>query len=220
MPKKVLLSICTLLIIIAQVTQAQAATITGTIYTYDLDKAQGAVITINTTPRQVIIAADGTYQAEVPRGEYQLSVSINNEIQEEETLTINDEGTYNHDFIIFPKLVEIETPILPENLIEEEKEETNKYGWLITLGIILILAGAIGLTIRKKPKKKTPKEEDIEEQLLRYITKEGTTTQKELRKKIPYSEAKISLMLSSLQAQGKIEKIKKGRGNIIRKKRT
>ena len=43
----------------------------------------------------------------------------------------------------------------------------------------------------------------------------GRTTQKEIRKKIPLSEAKISLMISELEAKGKVQKIKKGRGNII-----
>jgi uncharacterized membrane protein len=43
----------------------------------------------------------------------------------------------------------------------------------------------------------------------------GRTTQKELRKQLPHSEAKISLMLTELEHKGKIERIKKGRGNII-----
>jgi uncharacterized membrane protein len=51
----------------------------------------------------------------------------------------------------------------------------------------------------------------------RVIIKEegGRTTQKDIRKKIPLSEAKVSLMISELEAKGKIQKIKKGRGNII-----
>jgi uncharacterized membrane protein len=43
----------------------------------------------------------------------------------------------------------------------------------------------------------------------------GRTTQKDLRRAIPYSEAKISLMIAELESQGKLKKIKKGRGNII-----
>lgn len=41
-------------------------------------------------------------------------------------------------------------------------------------------------------------------------------TQRELRKKSPYSESKVSLMLSDLEERGLVEKFKKGRGNIIR----
>ena len=51
--------------------------------------------------------------------------------------------------------------------------------------------------------------------MLCFIKKEKRTTQKELRKMFPFSEAKISLMISDLESQGKIRKIKRGRGNII-----
>ena len=40
-------------------------------------------------------------------------------------------------------------------------------------------------------------------------------TQKEIRKNIPYSEAKVSLWITELESDGKIKKIKKGRGNVI-----
>lgn len=43
----------------------------------------------------------------------------------------------------------------------------------------------------------------------------GRVTQKDLRKKVPYSEAKVSLMLADLEDRGFIRKIKKGRSNII-----
>ncbi len=43
----------------------------------------------------------------------------------------------------------------------------------------------------------------------------GRATQKDIRKEIPFSEAKISLMIAELESKGKLEKIKKGRGNII-----
>ena len=50
---------------------------------------------------------------------------------------------------------------------------------------------------------------------LQLIKKEKRTTQKELRKEIPLSEAKISLIVTELEDKGKIRKIKKGRGNIL-----
>ena len=51
--------------------------------------------------------------------------------------------------------------------------------------------------------------------VLSIIKKEKRMTQKELRKQIPLSEGKVSLMLTHLEDDGKIRKIKKGRGNII-----
>ena len=51
---------------------------------------------------------------------------------------------------------------------------------------------------------------------MKVIVEEGgRTTQKDIRKRIPLSEAKVSLLISELESMGKIKKIKKGRGNII-----
>jgi uncharacterized membrane protein len=52
--------------------------------------------------------------------------------------------------------------------------------------------------------------------VLNIIKEEGgRATQRDIRKRLPLSEAKVSLMISELEAKGKVEKIKKGRGNIV-----
>jgi len=43
----------------------------------------------------------------------------------------------------------------------------------------------------------------------------GRMTQRDLRKELPLSEAKVSLLVAELEHQGRIKKIKKGRGNIL-----
>jgi uncharacterized membrane protein len=43
----------------------------------------------------------------------------------------------------------------------------------------------------------------------------GRITQLDLRKALPYSEAKVSLMVTDLENRGIVKKIKKGRGNVI-----
>jgi len=40
-------------------------------------------------------------------------------------------------------------------------------------------------------------------------------TQKEIRKNFPVSQASISLILTELENDGKLKKIKRGKGNII-----
>lgn len=58
--------------------------------------------------------------------------------------------------------------------------------------------------------------QDLKE-VLEIITQSGgRLTQKDLRKKLGYSEAKVSLMVADLEDRGLVKKIKKGRGNIIR----
>ncbi len=52
--------------------------------------------------------------------------------------------------------------------------------------------------------------------IIEILRKEGgRATQKEIRKHIPLSEAKICLMIAELEHHGKVKKVKKGRGNII-----
>jgi len=62
---------------------------------------------------------------------------------------------------------------------------------------------------------KSEAEEQLEK-LVEYIkTEGGRVTQKDIRKKFPFSEAKISLMIAELEDKGVLKKIKRGRGNII-----
>ncbi len=72
---------------------------------------------------------------------------------------------------------------------------------------------------RKDDEIKREIEKEIPENLdgvLKVIKQSGgRTTQKDIRKKIPLSEAKISLMITELEHKGIVERIKKGRGNII-----
>lgn len=53
-------------------------------------------------------------------------------------------------------------------------------------------------------------------QVLSIIEKsDGRITQLDLRKMLPYSEAKVSLIVTDLESRGLVKKIKKGRGNVL-----
>jgi uncharacterized membrane protein len=56
---------------------------------------------------------------------------------------------------------------------------------------------------------------DLKEVLLVIRDGGGRITQKELRARLKYSEAKVSLMITDLEARGMVKKVKKGRGNVI-----
>ena len=59
-------------------------------------------------------------------------------------------------------------------------------------------------------------EDEMLRQAIEIIKKnDNRMTQKDLRKELPFSEAKISLLVAQLESEGKIKKIKKGRGNIL-----
>jgi uncharacterized membrane protein len=195
---------------------ATAASITGTIYDYNLNKVSGAIVQINTEPAQTQVTSNGTYKLEVPLGNYELKVSKNTGIALEEKaqadITISSEGSYTYDLILFRDIEEMEEPPIEDLLAEEESS------LISIIGIISIIAVLIGLAVfigTKKSKQVTENEADLEQQLLAFLAEKKRSTQKEIRKSFPYAEATISLALSSLEHQGKISKIKKGRGNII-----
>ena len=60
-----------------------------------------------------------------------------------------------------------------------------------------------------------PLPEDLKEIITILERAGGRVTQKDLRKELNCSEAKVSLMTTDLEARGFVQKIKKGRGNII-----
>ncbi len=199
-----------------------AATIYGTIYDLSLEKVSNARVEINTVPNQFMIAQNGTYSFNVPNGFYTIKAQLlqKNTIiaSAQENITISQDGNYVLDLILFPDLEEgIENPDLD---VDEELISRNNKILLIGFLILFILGILAGVIYYKKTRKKETKDaiaaEDDLEQIIKIIKKEGgRLTQKEIRKQIPLSEAKISLMIAELEHKGIIQKIKKGRGNII-----
>ena len=159
----------------------------------------------------------------------------------DDNISIVSDGNYVRDLIMFPNddLNELDlennvsAPSLPDNI----KIDSQKTILLITGLILVIIFALIYCAAFKKCKWKArlfnkepevreakaseakaskPVEEPDELVLLAdFIKKNMRVTQKDIRKQFPMSEAKISLMLTDLESQGKIRKIKKGRGNVV-----
>ena len=197
---------------------AAAATIQGTIYDLDFNPVKNSIIEIDTTPKQTIISPDGIYSIVLPPGEYTIKIRHFEEgilIEGlEESIKIQDEGAYTLDFILFPTIDEEipsgeDTNTIPTKI--------NAFPWIL-VGILTLVLLFILYKKTKKPKIEN-KVIEIEDGLQNMISiikeNEGRITQKDLRKKINASEAKISLMIADLESKGTIRKIKKGRGNII-----
>jgi len=85
--------------------------------------------------------------------------------------------------------------------------------------VLFIAVTLILIFVFKKLKNKkieySKEQDDDFERIYNFIKKEKRTTQKEIRKNSSLSEAKISLIITQLEEDGKIQKIKKGRTNII-----
>ncbi|MBN2423006.1 hypothetical protein JXB41_07305 [Candidatus Woesearchaeota archaeon] len=203
-----------------------AATIHGTVYDISLKKVKNIIVEVNSSPNQRYLAAEGTYSFELARGDYQItSIYENADIKMStiENITISDEGDYVLDLFLFPDLEEEES--LFEDIdfdISAPFEKRFNLSVLILPLALLMLFTLVLLFLRLKRIVKN--EQVIEEKLLDNNIKDivvlleknkGRMTQKQIRKEIPLSEAKISLMIAELESLGKIRKIKKGRGNII-----
>jgi uncharacterized membrane protein len=195
-----------------------AAQLSGTVYTDDLQPAKYSLLIINTTPVQRVLLADGTYTINVPKGTYELTVSYSAQGKRYEdslNVTVIDESAYSYDFVLFP-VESNATVLIPVDTITVD--DPPQIGWVPALVLVILLAALVLLLSRKRWWEKTPVQEmpaDLESILIALKKEGGRATQKELRRHIPCSEAKMSLMLTELEAKGKIERIKKGRGNLI-----
>jgi len=220
-----------LLICALAVNFVNAAAIYGTVYDLSLKKVGNARVEINTLPKQFLIAQNGSYSFDVPNGDYIIKAQLMQKniiiASVQENITIRQPGNYVLDLILFPDVEEgideINTDV-NENVVDSKSNPA-----VITI-VVLIIALSIGAVyyIRKNRLKQKETKEDTKQeqgdddlnQLIKIIKNEGgRATQKDIRKQIPLSEAKISLMIAELEHNGIVEKIKKGRGNIIILKR-
>lgn len=226
------LLIC-LFVILSLVNFVNAATIYGTLYDLSLKKVNNARVEINTSPKQLLIAQNGTYSFNVPNGGYTIKAQLvqKNTILAsiQENITIKQDGNYVLDLILFPDIEEGVEDIdieVNSNIIETNKNKSSiLIGFFVLVALVVILIVVYYLKKKKlkkeqikseQGKKEEKKEENDLDQITKIIKQEGgRTTQKEIRKQIPLSEAKISLMIAELEHKGIIEKIKRGRGNII-----
>jgi uncharacterized membrane protein len=127
--------------------------------------------------------------------------------------------------------------------VEESPSSPGAQGWIlpalaISAAALLLAAGGAYLLIKKREPAPgvqgadaaipepapSPVSIDATGRVLRQDCKDvlsaiakngGRMTQLELRKALPYSEVKISLIASELEDAGLLRKVKKGRGNIL-----
>jgi len=198
------------LLVIAALTPCGAATIYGKLYRWDtLDVVRGAVVTIEDGSVQRMVAENGSYKFEVAPGRYTLAAKWG-DLEATENVTV-EEGVNRYDIILFPRLEISEPPAMPE--IEEEPP------YYIAIAAASGAVVAMLYYLKRRESIAESHAEDLPEDLkevLEVIKREGgRITQKELRRKLGYSEAKMSLIIADLERRGLVEKVKRGRGNVI-----
>ena len=218
---------------------ANAATIYGTVYDFSLKKVTNAEVEINSSPRQLMVAINGTYSFEIPNGVYAIESKQfqKNSIvsSAKENVTVKQQGNYVIDLILFPEIesgFEDSNPIgINESFLDASAQKKYSAVPLIASAFALFIIAMFVFYFffikneKNKPAHSVnePEKHPDDGELSRLISiirhEGGRATQKEIRKQIPLSEAKISLMIAELEHKGVVEKIKKGRGNIIILKR-
>jgi len=211
-----------LFVLLCFVSFVSAATIHGSIYDLSLDKMSDVIVEIDTEPRQQYISKGGIYAFDVPAGEYEIVANYYAdsllESRAVEKISVKNEGDFVLDLILFP-VVESELVSEVDDISLDDDYFKEKDYSLIILIVVVVIVVLLFLyfTRRKKPilQEDSETEGDYYDKVLSIIKENKRVTQKDIRKQIPLSEAKISLIITELEHKGLIEKIKKGRGNIL-----
>lgn len=218
-----------ILILLINSSFSLAAIIHGSVYDMNLEKVKGVILEVNSNPKQRIISTTGDYSFSLPNGAYNITAVYNDKsgIQKgNELINITSDGNFTLDLFLFTDISNEESLANTQDInFQTPFKEVNYLPYLIII-LLLVIAVLVLLTrlflLRKNEKseivvvKFDSNTNDPINKLLKLIEKsDGRITQKEIRKEFPLSEAKISLMIAELESSGKIQKIKKGRGNII-----
>jgi len=207
---------------------SEAALIYGTIYDFNLEPTSSAVVEVNSSPIQRFLSKDGKYSFVLDEGDYSINTRL--KIAEitysaEEQVLISDDGVYVIDLFLFPQIEDDDSLFeeLGDNSVSDKKGINWQLIVIVLLACVLLLILYISYSRYVKRYKKREAEPkplvrgaDYSETIIKIMKKNGgRMTQKDIRKNIPYSEAKISLIISELEESGRVKRIKKGRGNII-----
>jgi len=195
---------------------AGAVELSGNVYDDSLAPLSNVILTVDTEPKQQYISKNGAYTFNIPQGVYTLTASYQEgsaNYYAEEKIRIANEGAFVYDIILFPNLSEEEalSDDFELDVTALDDDRSNKWLW-VSLISFLLFAGILYYVLKKR---KNPGEDVVYAMVLALIKKHKRVTQKEIRKQVPMSEAKISLVITELEDKGLIKKIKKGRGNII-----
>ncbi len=208
-----------LVVLFVGVSCCDAAVIYGKVYRWDTLDAVKAVVTIRDGSFQRMVAENGTYSFNVSPGNYTIEARWKDLIAIE-NITVG-EGINRFDIILFPELDFTELPEMPP--VDESSEQPYPVVALAVSGAIISLLYYLkrreSRLIKRSDEERYELPETLPEDLMEVVEiirrEGGRITQKELRKKLGYSEAKMSLIIADLERRGIVEKVKKGRGNII-----
>jgi uncharacterized membrane protein len=210
--KKILLL---LIILVVSSAIVSAGELYGTIYDFELSPVPGSIVrfTSDSGTSYKVVSTDGDYSLNLTPGKYLITLQYRNITTEDSVLVAGDKQLF--DLILFESFDELDLLTDADSMIIDELPEvvTIPLDYTPLYVSAALLLCSIGLLLL--PKKKAL-DDPLADKLLELLrSQDGRSTQKELRKQMPCSEAKVSLIIAELEARGEITKIRKGRANII-----
>ena len=209
-----------ILLLLCLMSTALGARVHGGIYDRNHDALSRTIVYINSSPIQTHISKYGGYSFIVPEGYYNITANytLNNITKTiaHKSVHISGDGDYRIDLIVYPS-INITQGFEPAPV----QDVDTRYYWMFGAIIFILSVALILLFVRLK---KTPHVEQepestdpLQKRILSIIQSHGgSMPQKAIRKEVRFSQAKVSMVLSTMQQEGLIERIKKGRINIIR----
>ena len=215
------------------------AVVQGDIYDAGLNPLSKVIVTIDTHPAQQKVAKNSSYSFFVAPGNYTIEARYYEQnwlkYYLEQPVTVTQEGNFVVDLILWPNLSE-EEQLYNETLIngkddtdsiDFEENDSSRISGSYVLPIILFMLLVVAMTAYRVYRSRhhqhsqqqiqhhSLEQDSSYSQVLHLIQEHKRITQKDIRKAVPLSEAKISLIITELEEKGIVKKIKKGRGNII-----
>ena len=199
----------------------EAAVIEGGIYGTDLQLVENSVVKLlnkDGTVVQSIIVEDGLYSFEVESGTYLVMAEVlfDGKVEFAALEKVEVLDTARVDLVVFPYSGDLLDEFDPGFDFGDEKN-LGLFWFVLIVVVLLILFFAYKKGWKKRVKKgksgDLPK--DLKDMVKMIEKKGGRINQSDLRKDLPYSEAKVSLMITDLESRGWIKRVKKGRGNVL-----
>ncbi len=206
-----------------------AVFLSGTIYDSDTDQvAKNILMKFSGVNTYQYFSKTGNFSINVVSGNYTVTLlDIMNDTvlrQGKEDISIDSDSVI--DFLIFPSDGDNAYGINVSEVFGSENVEStlipvapsySSYLWVYLI-VFLVLCGMLYYHVFKKKAIQNSSTLILtsEEQLIyTLIKKEKIVSQKELRKNVSFSEARVSMILSSLEEKGILKRIKKGNANEL-----
>ncbi len=198
-----------ILIFLMLASSSFCAFVYGHIYKNNLEGLNKTLIKIEGQFSYQLVTTSAYYSIFLPEGQYNISASS---FDESGAIVLNTREHVNvgqDDQQIDLVLKPVQNELLPLAVII-----------VLLLSAVFILSNHFWhkrVEPAEPQKSQEPLDHDAQKTLEALTSFEGRATQKELKETLGFSDSKLSLILTELEAIGKIRKFKRGRGKIIKK---